>query len=159
MAGNAPGLHASGGHNSAVLKALPAVASPVPILRLHAGSPMAFPPCSYAKLGGCGGTRSPKLLEGLPLRAPRCEFPSAPRLANAIMHPHTRSNAWRGTQKSRFHRPESSGNETALLLPGEIIPAQYDEIPAQTREWLPFLPCFQIRSATQNIARVQQPQL
>src|SRR5438445_10524337 len=115
MSGMAPGVHASAAHNSAVLKELPAVATPVPILRLHAGIPMPFLPCSYAKLGGGGGTRSAKLLEDLPLRARRCEFPSAPRIANAILHSHTPSHAWPGTQKFRFHRPETWRNRTAPL--------------------------------------------
>src|SRR6201981_1145319 len=159
MSGMTRGVRASANHNSAVLREFPAVATPVPILRLHAGIAMPSLRCSYAKLGAGGGTRSLKLLEGLPLRAPRCEFPSAQRLANVITHSHTRLNARRETQKFRFHQPESSGSETARLPPGEIIPAQYDEIPAQTREWSPFLPCFQIQSATQNIARVRQPQL
>src|SRR5437867_11112402 len=115
MSGMAPGVHASEAHNSAVLKELPAVATPVPILRLHAGIPMPFLPCSYAKLGGGGGTRSTKLLKCLPLRAPRCEFPSAPRLANSIMHSYTRSTALRATQKFSFYRPDSSGNVMYLI--------------------------------------------
>src|SRR5438552_228228 len=36
MSGMAPGVHASAAHNSAVLKELPAVATPVPILSFHA---------------------------------------------------------------------------------------------------------------------------